>query len=167
MNFRKFASRRTRELYLSTRAEILLSMGAILFFAAVLAWRIRWAGDRVPPWAWLAVIAWVLISLYRFRDRLWHKGTSWDDRAAPALDYYRNELARRRDHLRNEWLWHGPLLLACLIFGASVVGKMMPGRLLTLAPLFVLLVVWTGFGIWRRRRQAEELQREIDDISPD
>ena len=31
-------------------------------------------------------------------------------------------------------------------------------------PLVVLLAVWTGYGIWRRRRQARELQREIDEM---
>jgi hypothetical protein len=33
-------------------------------------------------------------------------------------------------------------------------------------PLIVLLAVWTGFGVWRRHRQAKELQREIDAIEP-
>ncbi len=31
-------------------------------------------------------------------------------------------------------------------------------------PLVGLLVVWIGFGIVRRRRQANQLQREIDEI---
>jgi hypothetical protein len=31
--------------------------------------------------------------------------------------------------------------------------------------LVVLLVVWTGYGVWRRRRQARELQLEIDEMS--
>jgi preprotein translocase subunit YajC len=31
-------------------------------------------------------------------------------------------------------------------------------------PLVVLLAVWTGFGIRRRRRQASEIQREIDEM---
>jgi hypothetical protein len=33
-------------------------------------------------------------------------------------------------------------------------------------PLVVLLAVWTGFGFRRRRRQAKELQRELDEIEP-
>jgi hypothetical protein len=33
-------------------------------------------------------------------------------------------------------------------------------------PLVVLLAVWTAFGLMRRRRQARELQREIDEIEP-
>jgi hypothetical protein len=31
-------------------------------------------------------------------------------------------------------------------------------------PLVALLAVWTGFGLIRRRRQAKDLQREIDEI---
>ena len=29
----------------------------------------------------------------------------------------------------------------------------------------VLLVCWTVFGIWRRHRQANDLQREIDEMA--
>ncbi len=157
-------SRRTRELHASTRSEILMSMGAALFFAAVIAW--RFASDRqsFPVIGLAAVVVWIAISLYWFRDRM--GPAPGDALAATGRDYYRKELERRRDHLRNAWLWHGPLVLACGTFLASVEANPFRGlyRLRSVMPLVVLLVVWIGYGIVRRRRQANELQREIDEI---
>jgi hypothetical protein len=168
VNLEQFANRRTRELYSSTRAEILMSIVAGVLFVIVLGWRFARIHDRVPPLGeigGIAVIAWALISLYWFRDRI-RRAPDKDAIAATGLEYYRKELQRRRDHLRNEWLWHGPLFLACAVFAAIVAGKAFPGmdRLENALPLFVLLAAWTGFGVWRRRREASDVQRELGEM---
>lgn len=166
----QFMNRRTRELYFRTRSEILVSLGAAVFFIAVVAWRLMSVEQRVSQLGIAAVLAWVVISLYWFRSRIWRKdATSPDAVAATGLEYYRKELERRRDHLRNVWLWNGPLFLACLVLVGVGVAKAFPGweRLRNVAPLVVLLAAWTGLGIWRRRRQAEEVQREIDELEPE
>jgi len=132
-----------------------------------MAWRFAPGFDRLQEVGFAAVIAWAVISWYRFRRRIWGRRPSRPDAAATTcLEYYRNELERRRDHLRNGWLWHGPLLLACLILiGVFMRGKaFQPFR--NVLPLVVLLAVWTGFGVWRRHHQAKKLQREIDEIEP-
>ncbi len=169
MDLKQIVSRRTEEMSASTRAEILMSILAALLFVGVMAWRIaprdplQWAGFG-------AVIGWVAISLIWFRRRIWRpEGSRPDTVAAPGLEYYRKELERRRDHLRNAWVWHGPLVLSCLIFAAILIGRASPGwdRLPPSAlPLIVVLAVWTGYGFWRRRRQAREIQREIEEIAP-
>jgi len=172
VNLEQFVSRRTRELASSTRWEIAVSIGAALFFAAMIALRFASAHDRLLQPGWMAVIAlavWVLISLYWFRDRIWRDASPRKDALATTCrQYYRKELERRRDHLRNEWLWNGPLLLACMISVAIFMGKAFPGfeRSRNALPLAALLAVWTGFGLRRRRRQANEIQREIDEIDP-
>ena len=169
MNLEQIVNRRTEELYSSTRSEILMSIVAALLFVGVVAWRIAPAHDRLPEIGFAAVIAWVVISLYWFRRRIWRRDASRPDTvAATGLEHYRSELERRRDHLRNGWLWHGPLFLACMILSAILVAKTFQGyqSLRNVLPLVVLLAVWTGFGLMRRRRQAQELQREIDEIEP-
>jgi protein-S-isoprenylcysteine O-methyltransferase Ste14 len=166
MNLQHFVNRRTREIHSSTRSEILMSVTAALFFIAVMAWRFAPALDRLLQFGFVVVIAWVLVSLYWFRDRIWQDPPRPDAVAATSLEYYRKELERRRDHLRNAWLWNGPVFLAFMIFVVTLLGKAFsgPARLRSVLPLLVLLAVWTALGFGRRRQQARELQREIDEI---
>jgi hypothetical protein len=167
MNLEQIVKRRTEELSSSTRSEILMSIGAALLFVAVVAWRIGQVHDRLPELGLGAVLAWVVISLYWFRHRIWRRNPSPPDTiAATGLEYYRKELERRRDHLRNGWLWHGPLFLACTVLVAILAAETFRGYqdLRNVLPLVVLLAVWTGYGTWRRRRQARDLQREIDEL---
>src|SRR5262249_37012935 len=151
----------TEELYSSTRSEILMSIGAAVLLVAVMAWRFAPSFGQLQWVGFAAVLVWVAISRYRFRRRL-----SRADAATTGLEYYRQELERRRDHLRNEWLWHGPLALACVLLVATMLQKTGLGfdRLTSAVPLIVLLVAWTVFGIRRRLIQARNLQREIDEI---
>ncbi len=165
-NLERLMQRRAQELHSSTRAEIILSIGAALLFVAVIAWRLAPARDRLPRLGLAVIVAWAVISLYRFRDRIWPaRPPRADALAATGLDYYRDQLCRRSDHLRNAWLWHGPLVLACAVLAAILIGNTWPGleRLSGALPLFVLLAGWTGFGFARRRRQVRQLQREIDE----
>jgi hypothetical protein len=160
-------NRRARELYTATHAEIIMSIAAALFFVAVLAWRFTSDRSHIPQLGFAAVIAWVVISLYWFRDRIWREEPPPKDAlVVTCLEHYRKELQRRRDHLRNEWVWHGPLLLACMILITVLTGQRYPAfrGLERVLPLVLLLAVWTGFGLIRRRRQVKELQREIDEI---
>jgi hypothetical protein len=162
-------NRRARDLDTANRSEILISLGAAPFFIAVIAWREPFLmKDPLSRPGFAAVVVWVLISLYWFRDRIWTAPRRKDAIAAPGLEYYRKSLGRRRDHLRNAWLWHGPLFLACTIFAAMLVWKrIIPYRGLEgVMPLVLLLAAWTVFGFIRRQRQANELQREIDEIEP-
>jgi hypothetical protein len=143
---------------LATRSEILASIAAAIFFVAVVGWRLAAAGQRIPPVGFAAAIAWALISLVWFRARL--RRPKPDALAQPGLAHYRRELTQRRDHLRNPWIWHGPLVAACLTLTA--VPAMRP--LTTVAPMLLILLAWTIYGIVNRRRQAAALQQELDEL---
>ena len=169
MKLEQLVSRRTEELFSSTRSEILASIGAAVLFVAIMAWRFAPAYDRRLLLGFAVVIVWVIVSLYRYRSWIRREDSaSTDAFAATGLQHYRRELERRRDHLRNAWLWHGPLLLSCLILLAVLTSRSFAGfeRLRNILPLLVLLAAWTGFGFWRRRRLAKEVQAELDEIDP-
>jgi hypothetical protein len=159
-------TRRTKQLHVSTRSEIVMSIAAALFLVAVLAWRLPQGGFELQPFASAAVALWVAITVFRFRRILWQSNAS-PNTAAPGLLYYRQELELRRNHLRNAWLWHGPMLLAALLFASSFTGGAFPGvaRARNVAPLLGILLVWIAIGIRRRFRQAADLQSEIDEIA--
>jgi hypothetical protein len=158
---------RTEQLYFATRSEIVMSIAAALLFAGVMAWRFAPELGGKVLLGIAAAGAWVAISLYWFRARIWRREPPPADAlAVTGAEHYRRELECRRDHLKNEWIWHGPLFLACVTLVATLAGKtslpfMGVRRIL---PLLVLLVVWTVFTIVRRRRAVAELQREIDEL---
>jgi hypothetical protein len=166
VNLSQIMNRRTEELSASTRSEILMSIGAAVLFVGVMVWRLGPAYGRVVEVGSAAAVAWVGISLYLYRRWAGRDRARPDAVASSGLDYYRRELERRRDHLRNVWIWHGPLLLACLMLIGIVVTRSYPGaeRLWSVLPLLVLLLVWTVFGVVRRLRLAKALQAEIDEL---
>jgi hypothetical protein len=157
-------TRRTQSLSSATRAEILTAIAATVFFVAVTAWRFASEWDRIPQVGFIAAFVWVVVSLYWFRARIWGRPTEKDALAATGLEHYRKELASRRDHLRNPWLWHGPLVLACLTLAAIFADQINFRGIQRELPLIGLLVIWAGLGFLRRLRQAADLQRELDEI---
>ncbi|HEX3878308.1 MAG TPA: hypothetical protein VHW24_15055 [Bryobacteraceae bacterium] len=163
----QFIHRRTMEIHSSTRSEILMSIGAAVFFFVVIMLRTPAPGDPLLDIGLVALVVWAAAVLYVFRRQFWPRASSRPDATATTgLEYYRKELERRRDHLRIEWLWHGPLFLASLILIAVIFGRSFVGwaSLRSAAPLIALLAAWFVFGVVRRLRQARELQRQIDEM---
>ena len=163
VNLQNLIHRRTREFRTATRSEILISVAAALFFIGVVAMRFPLAQEPRLQIGFGAVIAWALITVYRFRSRM---AQSAGDFAATGVEHYRRELERRRDHLRNAWLWQGPIVLATVIVILNFAGKALPdpARLQSALPLVVLLALWVALGFRSRRRRAKEIQREIEEI---
>jgi hypothetical protein len=157
--------RRTWELFSTTRSEIISSIGAALFFAGIMAWRFAPERDRLVQFGCAGVIVWAAVTVFRFRYSIRRHTPQPDAFARAGLEHYRAELLRRRNHLRTAWIWHGPLLLACLLSAATLPNRIVPGRVWDALPVFLLLAGWAVIGIKRRVRQAAELQREIDEIS--
>jgi hypothetical protein len=157
--------RRTGQLFSTTRAEVLSSAGAALFFAVVMVWRFAPERDRVVTLGCAAVAVWAVVTVLRFQASIRRNALGADVIAATGVAHYRSELVRRRAHLRSVWIWHGPLWLAIGVSAATLAGRAVPGRLWEVLPLLVLLAVWAAAGVRRRLRQAAELQQEIDDLS--
>jgi len=165
VNLEQIMNQRTEQFHVSTRSEILMSIAAAVLLVAVLAWRIVPVRDPLMEAGFAAVVAWVLISLVVFRRRIWPPAIPPETLAATGVEYYRRELETRRDHLRNAWIWHGPLALACLLMIAVFArGTYSYRPFVNVLPLILLLAAWTGFGLWRRLSQAREIQRELDEL---
>lgn len=165
VDFEHIHRRRTWELFSATRSEIISSIGAALFFVSIAAWRFAPERDRLVQFVCAAVFVWAAVTVLRFRHSIWGYTPPPDALARTGIEHYRAELLRRRDHLRSAWVWHGPLLLACVLSAATFTKGIVPGRLWDALPVLLLLAGWSVIGIKRRFRQAAELQREIDEIS--
>lgn len=143
-----------------TRSEISGSIGAAVFFAVVLAWRVASERDFLVLSGCAALLLWAAVTAFRYRRDF--AGSSF---AKSGVEHYRDELVRRRDHLRSAWIWHGPLLLALVLGGAALARRVVPGRIWEALPVVLVLAVFTATGMRRRFQQARELQTEIDHLN--
>ena len=166
IHLERMVERRTRDTQWATRQEILVCVGAALGFAAVLAWRLAPRPGLEVGSALGVILAWCGFTVLRFRAVLW--GQLPERPGATGLAHYRAVLERRREHLRNAWLWQGPLVLACVTLVAVIVRQAAGSlaRWRNMLPFLVLLAVWIVLGIAMRGRRAAELQREIDEWGP-
>jgi hypothetical protein len=165
VNLQNLHQMRTWELFSATRAEIIGSVAAALFFALVMAWRFLGEADRLVQWGCLGVILWAAVTAYRYRRAFRRSLPEPGTMANTGLEHYRAELLRRRNHLRNIWIWHGPLLLAALLSAATVTARLIRSRLWDALPLFLALAIWAFIGIQRRLRQAAEVQEELNELT--
>lgn len=166
VNMEHIMNRRAEDLHASTRSEILMSVGAALFFVAIMGWRFSDARDPFQLAGFAAILVWVAVSLYWFRNQIWSNPPRPDSIASTGVEHYRKVLAERRDLLRQSWLWNGPLILSCLVLVGILTGNVYPSfqPLRKVLPMMLLLAIWVTFGVIRRRRQAARLQLEIDEM---
>ncbi len=164
----RIVQRRILELDAGTRSEILVSAGAALLFAGAMLLRVGFTGGPVVSAGIAALAVWGAVSVCVFLRHIARTSSQPAAAADACLEYYRRELERRRDHLRNTWIWHAPVVLACLTLAGVLTAHSFLGfeRWRSALPLVAVLALWIGFGIRRRLRQARELQREIDEIQP-
>lgn len=160
----RLVSRRSRDLRAATGAEILISLGAALFFVAVIVWRLPAALDLPVQAGLAAIFLWTIILLLHFRRV--SATASAGALAAPALDHYRDVIQARRTHLRSAWIWHGPLLLSLALFlvAASRHVSQTAFHFSKALPFLVLLAVWVVYGIYRRYSQAADLEQELREL---
>lgn len=156
---------RAWELFSTTRSEILWSIGAALFFASVMAWRFAPERNRPLLYGCAGVVVWAALTAFRYRHSIRRNPPPPDTLASTGLEHYRTELLRRRDHLRSAWIWHGPLLLACILSASALTVRIVPRRIWDALPFVLLLAAWAAIGIKRRLKQAAALQREIDELT--
>jgi hypothetical protein len=167
VNMQALITRRMRDLRARTRMEIIFSIVAGMFFAVIAGWRILSAQDLFQQAGVGLVVIWILISAYRFRAYIWQRDPRPADAlAAPAAEHYRRELEIRRDHLRNIWIWNGPLVLALLFFLITLGRAVYPHleQLVKAIPFLTALLVWLIFTTRQRRRQVREIEEEIQEL---
>ena len=148
------------------RGNVSLWFAAILV-AGVLLFLMRQDAAFHSRSGWVAASVIIAVALYMI-VQVYRKG--WSGETAPpeasaSRDYYRAQLERRRAALRSIWWWYvGPMLAILLTFALQVPFSHPdePNLWMRAAPFVLLTMVWcVGFG-YICRREARDLQREIE-----
>lgn len=111
------------------------------------------------------LIAWAVYVPLLAHKRTWPRALPADAGLTTCLAYYKGELERLRDHVRNVWKWGVlPMLPGLSLFVGPLVIKAIrnPGPWINAVPFCVLLIIWVVVVVWQRRRKLHDYQREID-----
>ena len=159
--------RRSKELHEKMKREGLSNGGILLAIIVFSVWGAAVSADLAQRTAYLLAAAWALIGLYPTRKRLLSPRLAGDAGTVAGLRFYRQELERRRDYVRDQWLWIiGPTLLAIGGFLVPAIRGVLrdPENAPKMAPFTILLVIWMIAFFFIRRKEVRKTQREIDEL---
>ena len=126
------------------------------------------AGETVVRAGWGVLSLWCIYFSYHTYRWLWPGSIAAGAELAVSLEFYRNQLERRRDYGRHIWRRSG--LPFCLLGLALVLVPALsssvhnPRVLLNAAPFFVLLIVWAVAFAYQRKAQRREIEQDLEEL---
>jgi len=160
--------RRAQELQTKSRLAALAWMAIGLVLAIVFAAGLVRTQNLLSRIGLGVLSLWALYGVYQVYRRMWPASIAADAAWSTSLDFYRKELERRRDYVRDIWrlsvLWLFFIGLALLILPMLIATRSNPRLLLNAIPFFVLLLVWFVAFFFIRKRDQRNLQAEIDEL---
>ncbi len=143
-----------------------MTFGILLCFC--FAWTFARVHDVVQRLGWGLLCLWGIYYSYQVYKWFWPGKLTPDAEVNTSLEFYRNELERRRDYDRHLWLRSG---LAFCFLGLVIVlvpplikSLGSPRLLLNFVPFSVLLIVWFATFLHTRRRTRQKLEQEIEQL---
>lgn len=157
---RRAEDRRRRD---RDRALLATAIGLALALAFGVA--AKRAAAELTRAGWAVLSLWSLYFTWHVRRWLWPEQPT---PAEASLQFYRRELEQRLDYQRHIWLRTGlPICfagVALVLVPPLLPAVASPRLLLNAGPFFVLLAAWAVMFRRQRRRDREQLEREINDL---
>jgi Flp pilus assembly protein TadB len=156
---------KTQQLQEKTRRELLGGIVAAVFMVGCYGFCIWWIHAGVFRMAFALAIAWTLAGQYYVNRRNHSDAAQMDASLSTSLEFYRQEVERRRYLSGRFLLWSiGPIILALGAFCAHLLAWA-HGFLLGTVPFFTVLGLWFVLLFLQRMRQQRDLQRELDQLN--
>jgi hypothetical protein len=157
--------RRARKLDTEMRWKTRAGTALGIFLCPCFAWTAARTPATIPRIGWAVLSLWSLYSIWLAYKWVWSGRSAADDTSAVSIDYYRSQLERQIDYGRHIWRRSG--LTWCFVGLALVIEKALinPRLLKNAIPLFVILAIWFVAFFVLKKRNAEKLKREIDDLN--
>jgi len=159
--------RRAEELRGKMRRQVLMSIPAALFLAAVAA-RGLWLSHTTATRTGFSLLTlWALHLPYQVWRRSWPRPVAADAALVDCAEFYRKELERQLDYQGGGWKWFvAPLLLGIVVVVAPAAVRT-PGVLAKASPFLALMGVWVVAFFVIRKREREKIQRELEALKRD
>lgn len=161
---RRKAQQRERKARFEALFSIVVGLILFVFFALACA-RTR---GVIPRTGFGLISLWCLYFAYQGYKWIWPRPQAPEGTLNVTLESYRIELEKRRDYGRHIWRRAG-LTFCFLGLGILIVPELIkslhnPRLLLNMAPVLVLLAIWSAIFFPMRKRNQRKLQREIDEL---
>jgi len=159
----KLIRNKVQELHAKTRWELIRSTSSPLPVIAisVYAWIAEFR-DPIVLTAFIVAIVWSLVGQYFIHRGMWSAKLPGDAALSTGLQFYRQEVERRRYLFNRVMPWaFGPTVLALGAFTLPLMTISIPKMM----PFLVLLGIWFVAMFFVRMGQQQELQREIDALN--
>jgi hypothetical protein len=160
---------KARELHARTRRELLSGIIIAALVVTVSGYCIAWAKDPVVRVLFAFAIAWAFAGQYFVQRGMWSATLPGDAASSTGLEFYRQEVERRRHLFRRVLQWSfGPVILS---IGAWILAIVMIGLRnnlnpsVKMIPFFTMLAIWIVSVILLRLRARGQLRREIDELN--
>ena len=161
--------RKAQKLYAKARMAAIAWIAIGIFLSVAFGRASAGAREMLPRIGWGVLSLWGLYGAWQAYRWIWPGRLAPGATLSTSLDFYRKELERQRDYGRQIWRRSG-LAAAFLGVGLVVAPGMIqvvktPRLLPNVAPFFVLLIVWLVSFLVLRKRNQQNLQREIDELN--
>ena len=160
---------KARELHSKTRRELFNTALGHVFIVVLCGAGIVFGRFPAQRMAFAIGLAWALAGAWMSQRGMWVPPMPGDAGFQTGLQFYRQEIQRRRSLFRRWLMWTlGPVILglSALVAGPFAATLAADPRMLRNAiPFTVLLAVWAiGIALMRKRGERD-IQREIDELS--
>lgn len=150
------------------RFEALFQITIGLVLSAFFAWSFARAHQGFPRFGLGVLSLWGLFAAWQAYRWIWPDKLRPDETVNTSLQFYRNELEKRRDYSIHIWRRAGLtfcfLGLALIVVPEVIRAIAAPRLLLNVMPVLVLATIWVAVFIPRRKRNLRKLQQEIDGL---
>lgn len=126
------------------------------------------AGEMFLRIGWGVLCPGAIYFAYQSYKWIWPKTSPPEAPVSTSLEFYRNELEKRRDYGRHIWVRSG-LTFCFLGLGLIVIPQLIkvlatPRLLVNALPVFVLLAIWLAIFFPVQKREQQKLEQEIEEL---
>jgi hypothetical protein len=159
---------KSQQLVIKIRFQFIAISGTVLGLILFDIWNLHTSPYPLQRAGLLLAIAWAFSAFIQAGQSIWPTSLARDAEWVTCLAFSRNELQRRLKY--SGYIWRGlagPALftLAVLLAPALLQVYKTPADFPKMAPVLVLLVIWTAMFTIMKRRERQKLRREMDELN--
>jgi hypothetical protein len=159
---------RAQELHARTRRELYANITTTLIIVAISGFGFMHTRDWAMQFAPVVAVVWAVVGQYFLHRGMWAVTRPEDVALIAGLDFYRQEVNRRRTLFGRVLQWSlGPIILSigALVLVLTGIAQNLGQSTIVIFPFCTIALMWIVAVFVLRSRSKRKLQREIDELN--